>query len=123
VEAAIALSIVLVAVEIVRGRQVGTSLTMEVPWEVAFLFGLLHGLGFAGALSDIGLPEGNIPLALVFFNLGVEVGQLLFIAMLLGAVRTIQAVRLSCPRWAGLATPYAIGSIAVFWTIERIAAF
>jgi hydrogenase/urease accessory protein HupE len=121
VEAAIALSIVFVAVELVRGRR--ESLTMEAPWTVAFLFGLLHGLGFAGALSQIGLPEGDIPLALVFFNLGVEAGQLLFIAMLVGAVRTIQALRPSWPRWAGLTAPYAIGSIAAFWTIQRIAAF
>ena len=123
VEAAIALSIVFLAVEIVRGRQGGKSLTMEAPWAVAFLFGLLHGLGFAGALSHIGLPEGDIPLALVFFNLGVEAGQLLFIAMLLGLVRTIKAFRPSWPRWASLAAPYAIGSIATFWTIQRIAAF
>jgi hydrogenase/urease accessory protein HupE len=123
VEAAIALSIVFVATEIVRGQQGGASLTMEAPWVVAFLFGLLHGLGFAGALSDIGLPGGDIPLALVFFNLGVEAGQLLFIAMLLSAVQTIRALRPSWPRWTGLAAPYAIGSIAAFWTIERIAAF
>ena len=123
VEAAIALSIVFVAVEIVRGWQRGASLTMAAPWIMAFLFGLLHGLGFAGALSQVGLPERDIPLALVFFNLGVEAGQLLFIAMLLCAVRTMLAIRASWPQWAYLAAPYAIGSIAAFWTIERIAAF
>jgi hypothetical protein len=90
---------------------------------VAFTFGLLHGLGFAGALSEIGLPQGQIPLALLFFNVGVEIGQLLFIAAMLGMFAVFRRVAPSWPRWAGLAAPYAIGSIAMFWVIERVAAF
>ena len=80
VEAAIALSIAFVAADILRTDDARKSLTRRAPWIVAFVFGLLHGLGFAGALSDVGLPEHAVPLALLFFNLGVELGQLLFIA-------------------------------------------
>jgi hypothetical protein len=123
VEALIALSIVFVAVEIVhlwRGRQ---GLTAQMPWLVAFTFGLLHGLGFAGALSEVGLPEAHVPLALLFFNIGVEIGQLLFIAAMLGAIALVRRVRADWPQWARLAAPYAIGSIAMFWVIERVAAF
>jgi hypothetical protein len=83
----------------------------------------LHGLGFAGALSEIGLAEGQIPLALLFFNIGVEIGQLLFVGTMLCVFALIRRIRLSWPRWAGLAAPYAIGSIAMFWVIERVAAF
>jgi hypothetical protein len=90
---------------------------------VAFVFGLLHGLGFAGALSEIGLPEGQIPLALLFFNAGVEVGQLLFIAATFALFAVVRRVRLSWPVWTRFAAPYAIGSIAMFWVIERVAAF
>jgi hypothetical protein len=90
---------------------------------VAFTFGLLHGLGFAGALSEIGLPEGQIPLALLFFNIGVEAGQLLFVATMLGAFALVRRIRLSQPRWASLAVPYGVGGIAMFWVIERVASF
>ena len=83
VEATIALSIVLVAVEIVNARRGRPSLTARWPWLVAFAFGLLHGFGFAGALSEVGLPQHAIPLALLFFNLGVEVGQLAFVALVI----------------------------------------
>jgi hypothetical protein len=123
VEALIALSIAFVAVEIVRQWQGHEGLTARAPWLVAFAFGLLHGLGFAGALSEIGLPEGQIPLALLFFNVGVEIGQLLFIATVLCVFALAQRIRPARPRWAGLAAPYAIGSIAMFWVIERVAAF
>jgi hydrogenase/urease accessory protein HupE len=123
VEAAIALSIVFVAVEIVRAREGRISLTARLPWVVAFTFGLLHGLGFAGALSEIGLPEGHIPLALLFFNAGVEIGQLLFIGLIVALTAIVRLVRVQWPRWAGLAAPYAIGSIAMFWVIERVAEF
>jgi hydrogenase/urease accessory protein HupE len=123
VEALIALSIVFVAVEIVHLRQGQESLTASAPWLVAFSFGLLHGLGFAGALSEVGLPAGHIPLALLFFNLGVEVGQLLFIAAVLCVMALIRQARFAWPRWADLAAPYAIGSLAMFWVIERVAAF
>jgi hypothetical protein len=123
VEALIALSIAFVAVEIVRQWHGHEGLTARAPWLVAFTFGLLHGLGFAGALSEIGLPGAHIPLALLFFNVGVEIGQLLFIAAMLGTFAVIRRVRLSWPGWARLAAPYAIGSIAMFWVIERVAAF
>lgn len=123
VEALIALSIAFVAVEIVRQWQGQAGLTARAPWLVAFIFGLLHGLGFAGALSEIGLPEGQIPLALLFFNVGVEIGQLLFIAAMLGTFAVVRCIGLSRPRWARLAAPYAIGSTAMFWVIERVAAF
>jgi hypothetical protein len=123
VEAAIALSIVFVAVEIVHLRQGREGLTARAPWVVAFAFGLLHGLGFAGALREVGLPEGHIPLALLFFNVGVEVGQSLFIAAILAITALIQRLRFAWPHQAGLTAPYAIGSIAMFWVIERVAAF
>ena len=123
VEAAIALSIVFVAIEIVRLRQGREGLTARAPWVVAFAFGLLHGLGFAGALSEVGLPERHVPLALLFFNIGVEIGQLLFIATALCLFALVRRIRISGPRWADLAAPYAIGSIAMFWVFERVAAF
>lgn len=123
VEAVIALSIVFVAAEIIRTRGGRAGLTARAPWIVAFTFGLLHGFGFAGALSEIGLPQGQIPVSLLFFNLGVEVGQLLFIAAVLSAIALWRRVRLPFPRWAHLVPPYAIGSVAMFWVIQRIAAF
>jgi len=123
VEATIALSIVFVAVEIVHLRQGRERLTARAPWIVAFGFGLLHGLGFAGALSEAGLPEGHVPLALLFFNVGVEIGQLLFIATTLCLFSLVRRIRIAGSRWAELAAPYAIGSIAMFWVIERVATF
>jgi hydrogenase/urease accessory protein HupE len=124
VEAAIALSIVFVAAEIVRTRQDEPSLAARRPWIVAFGFGLLHGLGFAGALAEVGLPERAIPTALLFFNLGVELGQLAFIGAALALAAA--ARRLPLPPaapWARWAPPYAIGGIAAFWLFERLAAF
>ncbi|RTZ48017.1 HupE/UreJ family protein [Candidimonas sp. SYP-B2681] len=123
VEAVIALSIVFVAAEIIRGRNGREGLYARAPWIVAFIFGLLHGFGFAGALSQVGLPTGNIPMALLFFNIGVEVGQLLFIAVVLGVIWLIRRVRFRFPRWSGLIPPYAIGGVAMFWVFQRIAAF
>jgi hypothetical protein len=124
VEAFIALSIVFVAVEIVRQRQGHPSLASRKPWLVAFAFGLLHGLGFASALAEIGLPQNNIPLALLFFNIGVEIGQLIFVAALL--VLTGIARRFAMPEQlsrAALAICYAIGGLASYWLIDRISAF
>ncbi len=123
VEAIIALSIVFAATEIVHARRGVEGITACAPWIVAFTFGLLHGFGFAGALSEVGLPEGHIPLALLFFNVGVEVGQLLFIAAVLTFVVVMRRIRVPFPRWAGLLPPYAIGSIAMFWVIQRVAEF
>ena len=125
VEAAIAFSIVLVAAEILRMRAGQPSLTANRPWLIAFCFGLLHGFGFAGALSEIGLPRAELPLALFGFNIGVELGQLAFIAAVLALVamarrvRALGAVAGLSVRWA----PYAIGSLAAFWFVERVAAF
>jgi hypothetical protein len=125
VEATIALSILLLACEIVRLRRGETSLTARWPWVVSFSFGLLHGFGFAGALSEIGLPRGAIPLVLFAFNVGVEIGQLIFIGVVMGA--------LACAKWIGVpavvqrrALPvanYATGILAAFWFIERVARF
>jgi hydrogenase/urease accessory protein HupE len=123
VEAVIALSIVFVATEILRMQDGRQGITARAPWLVAFTFGLLHGFGFAGALSEIGLPQGHIPQALLFFNVGVEVGQLLFIATVLSLIALIGRVRFRFPPWTARVPPYAIGSVAMFWVIQRVAAF
>ena len=127
VEAAIALSIVFVAMEIIHSRQGRISLTERFPWLIAFTFGLLHGFGFASALSEVGLPQSAIPVALLFFNVGVEVGQLLFIAAVFAVIALARQVSrhvgVSQPAWAWRIPPYAIGSIAMFWVIQRIASF
>jgi len=123
VEATIALSIVFVAAEIVHQRGGREGITAHAPWVVAFTFGLLHGFGFAGALSEIGLPQGDVPLALLFFNVGVEVGQLLFIAAVLALIVPMRRTQVPFPRWLELMPPYAIGTVAMFWVIQRIAAF
>jgi hypothetical protein len=92
---------------------------------VAFAFGLLHGFGFAGALSALGLPEGEIPLALFAFNVGVEIGQLAFVAAVLAALALARRVRRLAwlERRALPATAYAIGILAAFWLFERLAGF
>jgi len=123
VEAMIALSIVFVAAETLHARRGQTGLAARMPWIVAFTFGLLHGFGFAGALSEVGLPEGQIPVALLFFNLGVEAGQLLFIAGLLALLAITKRIRVTWPAWAELVPPYAIGSVAMFWVIQRVTLF
>jgi hypothetical protein len=124
VEAAIALSIVFLAMEVVRGWQGHESLTHRKPWLVAFGFGLLHGLGFAGALADVGLPQGEIPVALLFFNVGVEIGQLMFVAVvLLGqAILKWLASRkmLQWPTWMEFVPVYVIGTVGAYWVIERV---
>lgn len=119
VEVLIAASILLVAVEAVRRERGGTSLAIQWPWVVAFAFGLLHGFGFAGALQDLGLPQGDVPLALLMFNVGVEIGQLTFIAAVLAALAAIGRLY-SVPRQGVLVTSYAIGTVAAFWTLERL---
>lgn len=125
VEAAIAFSIVLVAAEIVRLRRGEPSLTARQPWLVAFCFGLLHGFGFAGALSEIGLPQGDVPLALFAFNVGVELGQLAFIGAVLAVLAVVRRLRVADAfrKRAARAAPYFIGSLAAFWFVERVAAF
>ena len=127
IEAAIALSIVFVASEIMHSRRGRPGLTERYPWVVAFTFGLLHGFGFAGALAEVGLPEKSIPIALLFFNVGVEVGQLLFIASVFAIIalarRIKRRTKIPRPAWAWAVPPYAIGSLGVFWVIQRIADF
>ncbi len=123
VEAIIALSIVFVAVEIVRMHRGVTGITASAPWIVALTFGLMHGLGFAGGLSDAGLPAAHIPTALLFFSLGVEAGHLLFIAVVLLSMALARRMRVPFPRWAELVPPYAIGSVAMSWFIERTLSF
>jgi hydrogenase/urease accessory protein HupE len=125
VEATIALSILLLACEIVRIRRGQPGLTQRWPWVVAFTFGLLHGFGFAGALSQIGLPQGDIPLALLAFNVGVEAGQLAFIAALLGVLALARRAPLPIvmTRYAYPAVTFGIGTLAAFWFIERVSAF
>lgn len=125
VEAIIALSILFVALEILRREQGHPSLASAKPWLVAFSFGLLHGLGFAGALAEVGLPENSIPLALLFFNIGVEIGQLLFVGVLLaGAALVRRLAGGPLDRRLAVTLPaYAIGGIASFWVIERVMAF
>jgi hydrogenase/urease accessory protein HupE len=123
VEAAIALSIAFLAREIAMSWRGHAGLTERMPWLVAFVFGLLHGLGFAGALAEIGLPPNAIPVALLCFNVGVEAGQLLFVAAMLGLAWSARAW---LPRWRPMlrwVPPYAIGAMASFWMIERVVAF
>jgi hydrogenase/urease accessory protein HupE len=123
VEACIALSILFVAVEIIRVREEQDSLTARRPWLAAFAFGLLHGFGFAGALSEIGVPEHAVPAALLFFNVGVELGQILFITAVLALISVATWLRVPAPSWGWRIAPYTIGSAAAFWLMERISAF
>lgn len=127
VEACIALSIVFVAAEIIRGHQGKPGLTERAPWLIAFTFGLLHGLGFASALNAVGLPQHAIPLALLFFNVGVELGQLAFIGVVLAvataAATVIRHLQVRTPAWGWQVMPYAIGTVAMFWVIQRSAGF
>lgn len=123
VEAVIALSIVFVAGEILHTRQGRPGLARRLPWLVAFTFGLLHGFGFAGALGEIGLPRQQVPLALFTFNLGVELGQLLFVGVVLVLARVPARAGWRVPAWWPQAVAYGIGSLAMSWVFERVAAF
>lgn len=120
VEASIALSIALIAAEAIYLRRGIQSLATARPWLVAFLFGLLHGLGFAGALTDVGLPEGDIPLALLLFNLGIELGQLLFVFVVLILLALVKRMLVSDLRHWFYLPAYSIGGIGVFWALERV---
>jgi hydrogenase/urease accessory protein HupE len=132
VEAAIALSIMLVAVEILNARRGNPSLTARLPWLVAFSFGLLHGFGFAGALAEVGLPQHAIPVALLFFNVGVEIGQLVFVAAVLSLLSLLRyavsqllepaLIQRTLDR-LDVTTAYAIGVVAAYWLVERTTAF
>jgi HupE/UreJ protein len=126
VEAVIALSIVFLAVELAqhhrgkadRGKE---GLTYRQPWIVAFAFGLLHGFGFAGTLSKLGIPSGDIPQSLLFFNLGVEAGQLAFVAVFLAFIYSLRSLEIRWPAWTRRVPAYAIGSVASFWFLQRCA--
>jgi hypothetical protein len=118
--AAIALSILFLGPEIVRAWRGETSFTIRHPWVVAFAFGLLHGFGFASGLTALGLPRGEIPLALLMFNIGVEIGQLAFVALVLLLVRAFKVLQVHWPRVLELAPAYVVGSLGAFWTIQRV---
>jgi len=119
--AAIALSIVFLGPEIVRSWRGETSFTIRHPWVVAFAFGLLHGFGFASALTSAGLPHHELPLAMVSFNVGVELGQLGFIALVLALECSFRILEVLWPRWVEMLPGYAVGSLGAFWTIQRVA--
>ncbi len=122
VETMVAWSILFLAVELVRKARGQDGLTLRQPWLVAFGFGLLHGAAFAGALKQIGLPEGNIPASLFLFNVGVELGQLAFVGLAMGALWLLSRLRwpASSPRLAWNVATYAIGSFSFFWFLERL---
>lgn len=117
--AAIALSILFLGPEIVRSWRGQTSLTIRYPWVVAFLFGLLHGFGFASGLSTTGMPTGELPPALLFFNVGVELGQLGFVGTILALVRSFQVLEVRWPRWVEALPGYTVGGLGAYWTIQR----
>jgi hydrogenase/urease accessory protein HupE len=119
--AAIALSILFLGPEIVRVRRGQTSFTIRHPWVVAFAFGLLHGFGFASGLTTMGLPPAEIPLALLVFNVGVEVGQLGFVALILLLERAFRALQIVWPRFVAALPGYVVGSLGAYWTIQRVA--
>lgn len=120
IEALIALSIAFLAREVIMGQQGQTTLTQRKPWIVAFSFGLIHGFGFAGALGELGLASEDIPLALLFFNLGVEAGQLAFIAVLFSALWLFQRFLSHWKKPLELWATYCLGSIGLFWFAERL---
>jgi hydrogenase/urease accessory protein HupE len=123
VEAVIALSILFVACEVLRKKESPSGLAQRKPWLVAFTFGLLHGLGFAGGLSAAGLPAGHIPLALGFFSAGVEVGHFSFVGAAILIMAAFKSTMPQLPSWSWRIAPYAIGSFASYWLIGRLAAF
>jgi hypothetical protein len=114
---------VFVAVEIVQGLHGRAGLMARAPWLVALCFGLLHGFGFAGALAEVGLPERAIPMALLCFNVGVELGQLLFITAVLACIAMLRRVPARLPTWSPYVPPYAIGGVAAFWMCQRVVMF
>ena len=117
--AAIALSILFLGPEVVRARRGETSLTIKFPWLVAFVFGLLHGFGFASGLSTTGMPKAELPWALLWFNVGVELGQLVFVFLALGLVWSFKTLEIRWPRWAQALPGYTVGSLGAYWTIQR----
>ena len=115
------LSILFLGPEIVRSWRGETSFTIRHPWVVAFAFGLLHGFGFASALTTAGLPRQDVPLALLSFNIGVELGQLGFVALVLAMQRLLRLIKVRWPRWVQMVPGYAVGTLGAFWFIQRVA--
>lgn len=120
VNALIALSIVFVAVEVIKLRRGEIGWSVRYPWAIAFGFGLLHGFGFAGALTSIGLPPASLPAALLFFNIGVEIGQLVFVAVVMGILWAHRQLEAEFPRWTEGAAAYGMGGIASYWFLSRM---
>jgi hypothetical protein len=123
IESLIALSILALATELVKHRRGVATLGVRKPWLIAFMFGLLHGFGFAGALAEVGLPQADIPFALLFFNLGIELAQVLFVVIVLIVLGGLAMAKRGWPSWTRTAPIYVIGTLAMFWTIDRIFAF
>jgi hypothetical protein len=119
--ACIALSIVFVGVEIVKQQRGEAGLTARYPWAVAAAFGLVHGIGFAGALAGLGIERRLLPAALLFFNVGVEIGQLAFVFVVLALIWAHRQAEATLPRWGAALPAYAIGSVAAFWFLVRVA--
>jgi hypothetical protein len=117
--ATIALSILFLGAEIVRRYRGETTFTIEHPWIVAFLFGLLHGFGFASGLTTMGLPPAEIPLALLLFNAGVEIGQIFFVGVIILLERAFRTLAIAWPRAVQFLPGYAVGSLGAYWTIQR----
>ena len=117
--AVIALSILFLGPEVIRAQRGQTSLTIRHPWSVAFAFGLLHGFGYATGLTEMGLPESEIPMALLTFNIGVEIGQIAFVGLVLLLARSFRVMEIRWPRWAQALPAYAIGAFGAYWTIDR----
>jgi hydrogenase/urease accessory protein HupE len=120
IETLVALSIVFVAVELVHHYRGRVGLTTRFPWLIAFGFGLLHGCAFAGSLTEVGLPPGAIPLSLLLFNVGVELGQLIFIAIVLAIGWMLSRLPRELPAWTRWVPPYAIGTLAAVWFLVRL---
>jgi len=121
VNAAIALSIVVLAVEVLRDRKGYAGLSARLPWLIAFGFGLLHGFGFAGAMNNVGLDANSLPPALLFFNVGVEMGQLAFVFLVLGLYHAHRRLEAMPPAWSATTGIYAAGGIASYWFLVRTA--
>jgi hypothetical protein len=119
--AAVALSILFLGPEVVRTWRGGTSFTIRHPWVAAFAFGLVHGFGFAGALTGAGLPPRELPVALLGFNVGVEIGQVAFVLLILALERSFRQLQIRWSRWAAALPGYAVGSLGAFWTIQTTA--
>jgi len=122
IELLIAVSVFVLAAELARDAAAPPSLLRRRPWAMALAFGLLHGLGFASALREVGLPSSDVPLALFAFNLGIEIGQLGFVAVLLGIAAALRPLHLTWPAWMQRVPLYTMGSLAAFWCFERAAA-